>query len=535
MRKVGLILCLIIALAGFAAFSQTNVPETPGAHVGGTLTIGVSQTFKDFDPRIANSAYDSYVIGQIFDALVELDPYEYKPIPYIAKSWEVLSDDRVRFYLNEGIKFHNGEDLTAEDVAFTFNWIANPDNNSPNFTELVWLEGVEIVDDYTVDMVTKAEYAPWAPGFTSETLEIVPMDTVLEMGDEAFNLNPVGSGPFKFEEWRTGEFVRIVRNEDWWLTYPNLDEVVYRPIAELSVMMLELEAGGIDIADNMPATDVERFQAMEGRSVLQVPSMFCAYLFFNFQHAPSNDIRFREAVYLSTNIEAAVFSIFQNLTGVRSYGCVPPAVWANDRDYLSANLALEEDDERSVELINELKAEGVIPEDYTTNIYCPLDPRRRQIATIIATNLIENGLDCNVVPLDWGPYLDLAYRSDSDPTAAALDMGIIGWSGGPDPHDFTYFMFHSDNATVGSADNLSWYLNPETDALIDAADTTLDTAERERLYVEAGRKIYEDIAHIPLYHYIETRGINDRVHGFLVSPLSDMHIADPYHNVWVDG
>ena len=527
--------CLLVSLLflGLLAIAETAVPETPGAQIGGTLTIGVSQTFKDLDPRIMNSAYDGYVTGQIFDDLIVLDPYTFEPQPYVAKSWEVLSDDRVRFYLNEGIKFHNGEDLTAEDVAFTFNWIADPENNSPNFTELVWMQEVVVVDDYTVDVITKPDYAPFAPGFAQETQSIVPKDTVLAMGDEEFNLHPVGSGPYKFEEWKTGESLTIVRNEDYWLTYPNLDRVVYRPIPELSVMMLELEAGGIDIADNMPAQDVVRFQEMTGRSVAQCPSMFCAYMFFNLQHAPGNDPRFREAVYRSTNIDAAVFSIFQNLTGVRSYGCVPPAIWANDVPYLRDNVALEEDDARSKQLIAELKADGVIPEDRPLTVYCPLDPRRTQIATIIATNLIENGLNVIVQPLDWGPYLDLAYRSESDPTAAELDMGIIGWSGGPDPHDFLYYLFDSDNATVGSADNLSWYQDPEFDAWIKEADTTLDTARREELYVKAQRKVYEEIINIPLYHYIETRGLNDRVQGFLISPLSEMHICDPYHNVWV--
>jgi len=535
MKRVGFTLMVGLLVFGMLAVAETNVPETPGAQVGGTLTIGVSQTFKDLDPRIANSAYDSYVIGQIYDDLIVLDPETFKPQPYLAKSWEILSDAQVRFYLNEGVTFHNGEALTAEDVAFTFNWISNPDNNSPNFTELVWLEEAVVVDDYTVDMITKAEYAPYAPGFTTETLEIVPMDTVLSMGDEEFNLNPVGSGPYKFEEWLPGDRLIVVRNEDYWLVYPNLDKVVYRPIPELSVMMLELDAGGIDIADNMPAQDVTRFQAMEDREVVQCPSMFCAYLFFNLQHAPANDIRFREAVYRSTDIDAAVFSIFQNLTGVRSYGCVPPAIWANDVPYLRDTLALEEDDVRSRQLIAELKADGVIPENYTTTIYCPLDPRRRQIAEILATSLMENGLNASVQPLDWGPYLDLAYRSESDPTAADLDMGVIGWSGGPDPHDFLYYLFHSENATVGSADNLSWYQDPDFDAMIFEADTTLDTARREELYVAAGRKVYEEIINIPLYHYIETRGLNTHVHDFVISPLSDMHICDPYHNVWLEG
>jgi len=532
-----LLIGLVVALVAFgvAGLAETNVPETPGATLGGTLTLGVGQVFKDLDPRISNSAYDSYVINEVFDRLVDFHPDTKEIVPFVAKSWEILSDTVTRFYINEGILFHNGEPLTAEDVAFTFNWIADEANNSPNMTELVWMEEAVVVEEYVLDIVTKDEYAPYAPGFASETRAIVPMDYVLEVGDEAFNVAPIGSGPYKFVEWRTGDRVILERNEDYWLVYPNLEQVVYRPIPELSVMMAELEAGGIDISDTMPATDVPRFRGMDDIEVMQAPGMFYFYVFFNLQHAPSNDIRWRKAVYMSVNYDAAVFSIFQNLTGLRMYGCVPEGLWANDTEYLRDTVALQENDAEAKRLFQELKDEGIIPANYKTKVYCPMDPRRRQLATIMATNLIENGIDAEVVPMDWATYLPLCYRSESDPTAADLDQGIIGWSGGYDPHDFVYYMFHSDNCTVGSADNLCWLQDDEVDAWIFDADTTLDQATREELYVKAQRKAFELYTNIPGYNYIQTNGVNTRVHGFIVDPLGSYLLCDPYHNVWVDG
>jgi peptide/nickel transport system substrate-binding protein len=533
MKRVTILLALGLLAFGSLAVAQTAVPETPGATIGGDLVIGVSQTFKDLDPRISNSAYDSYVIDVVYDGLIILHPETLAPAPWIAKSWDIISDEQVRFYLNEGIKFHNGEDLTAEDVAFTFNWIADEANNSPNMTELTWMKEVVVVDDYTVDVFTKPEYAPFAPGFGNETQSIVPMDTVLAMGDDEFNLNPIGSGPYKFVEWNPGEYVKVERNEDYWLVYPNLDTITYRPIPELSVMMLELESGGIDIADNMPASDVPRFMAMDTVDVLQVGSLSYFHMYFNMQSPIASDIRFRKAVYMSSDWEAAVFSIFQELTGVKAYGCIPPALWANDQEWLKANVALEEDDEEAERLFAELKAEGVIPPGFTIRVHTPLDPRRRQLATITATNLIENGIDAEVIPLDWGPLLELAYRSESDPIGD-FEMMWMGWSGGPDPHDFIYYMFHSDNATVGSADNMSWTMIPEVDQLIFEADTTLDQAVREQKYVAAQRVVYENYTAIPGYHYVQTTAINARVNDFLVHPLGTLWICTPYHNVWVE-
>ncbi len=532
-KRVGLFLALGLLVFGSLALAETPVPETPGATVGGDLVIASSQTFKDLDPRIANSAYDSYVINVVYDGLIILHPETLAPAPWIAKSWDILSDSQVRFYLNEGIKFHNGEDLTAEDVAFTFNWIADEANNSPNMTELIWMEEAIIIDEYTVDIITKAEYAPFAPGFGTETQSIVPMDTVLEMGDEAFNLAPVGSGPFVFVEWLPGDRIVVERNEDYWLVYPNLDTITYRPIPELSVMMLELESGGVHIADNMPAADVPRFQANPDVEVLQVGSLSYFHMYFNLNSPISSDIRFRKACYMSVDMEAAVFSIFQERTGVKAYGCIPPALWANDQPWLKENVYLEEDDEEAQRLFAELIDEGVLPEGYTIRIHTPLDPRRRQLATIMATNLIENGLDAIVIPLDWGPLLDLAYRSESDPVGD-FEMMWMGWSGGPDPHDFAFYLFHSANATIGSADNMSFTKIPEVDELLDKAATTLDQAVREEYYVQAQRLIFGNYSAIPGYHYVQTTAIRANVEGFLVHPLGTLWITTPFHNVWLD-
>jgi len=535
--RLGVVLSLVVLVFGLLAVAQTSVPETPGAHVGGTVMVGVSQTFIDMDPRISNSAYDSYIIDSVFDELIALDQETLAPIPYIAKSWEVAEDgSSTTFYLNEEIKFHNGEDLTAEDVAYTFNWIIDPANGSPNATEFEWMQEAVVIDDYTVKIANKPEWTPYCPGLVSESFAIVPKDTCEEMGPDAFNLEPVGSGPYKFVEWMTGDHITLERNENWWLAYPNLDKIVFRPIPNLATMMLELEAGGVDIVDNMPAQDVPRFQADPNVVVQQVPSLSYFHVGFNHSHLPSSDVRFRKAVGMSIDLDAAIFSIFQGLTGIRAYGVTPAALWANDREYLQAN-ALEEDDEEAKRLFQELKEEGIIPEDFETTIYCPLDPRRVQLSTILATNLQENGITAHVQPLDWGPLLDLLYRSEADPLGEDFEIYVMGWIGSPDPDSFIYYLFTTENATIGNANNFSWYSNPEVDRLVKEAATTsgCDQATREALYIEAQRIAFiEDYCDLTGYHYIETQGVRARVHDYHLNALGEVEFCSPSNNAWVD-
>ena len=138
-------------------------------------------------------------------------------------------------------------------------------------------------------------------------------------------------------------------------------------------------------------------------------------------------------------------------------------------------------------------------------------------------------------PLDWGPLLDLLYRSEDDPLGAGYEIFLMGWSGGADPHDFIYYLLTTENAVIGTANNYSWYSNPEADALIKEADTTpgCDQATREALYVEAQRKIFAEYPHISGYHYIETRGVSTRVNNFQISPLGWIQLCSPSNNVWV--
>jgi len=461
MRTAVALAIVALLLSGLLAVAQTSVPETPGANIGGTVIVGVSQTFISLDPRSSDSAYDDYVIDAIFDELIALDPETLRPIPYVAKSWEVAPDgSQTTFYLNKGIKFHNGEHLTAEDVAYTFNWIIDPTHGSPNVTEFEWLREVVVIDDYVVRMIHKSEWIPYCPGLHSNSYAIVPKDTCERMGTEAFNLNPIGSGPFKFVEWLVGDHITVERNEDFWLVYPNLDKIIFRPIPNLATMMLELEAGGLDVVDNIPAQDVPRLLANPDVMVRQFPSLSYFYIGFNLSHPPSSDARFRKACYMSVDMDAAVFSIFREVTGIRAYGAIPPALWGNDREYLKENLAVEEDDAEAKRLFAQLKAEGVMPEDFETVIYAPLDPRRVQLATILATNLEENGIEAQVQPLDLGPLINLLDRSEADPLGEAFEIYVLGWVGTADPDAFISFLYHTEKAIVGAGSNLSFYSNP---------------------------------------------------------------------------
>ena len=524
--KIGLAVMFLAIVATAVAFGQAE-PQ-----YGGTLVVASSQTFVGFNPMFDRETYSGYVIDQVFDSLITTNPNNGKPAPYLADSWEISKDgSQITFHLHHGVKFHNGAPLTAKDVKFTYDWVLNKENASPGLAYLSWLKEVRVVDDYTVKFILKPESTPFPPAVLSCNFGIVPKDTFIKMGKDAFREHPVGSGPFIFKEWVKGDHVTLVRNDNYWLKKPYLEKVIFRPIPTLATAMLELESGGVDITDNVVSEDIPRFKKMKDVNILQAPSLSYFWLGFNLRKAPFNDIRFRKAVYESFSMDDAVQSIFHGLTGERTYGVIPPPMWANDEAYLKT-LALPENDKDADRLFNELRKEGVIPKGFSVTVYAPPDPRRVKLATIVATALKAHGIDASVQSLEWGSYMSLLFRSKENPTGD-YGMYLLGWSDQPDPHFFLWYLADSVNARVGGY-NSAGFSDPVVDYLLEKGDTSLDPNVRELAYVAAQRLFIRSYAHIPAYRYIETRGVRARVHGFYIGITGGIRLCDPFTNVWVE-
>jgi peptide/nickel transport system substrate-binding protein len=451
-------------------------------------------------------------------------------VPWIATSWEWIGEDQFRLFLREGVKFHNDEDLTSEDVAYTLRWITDPSNGSPTAIQLFWLGDVEIIDDYTVDLRTRPEFTPYAALVASLNVPVVPMDTVLAVGDEEFATNPVGSGPYLFSEWLYGDHVELKRNESYWGEHPYLETVLYREIREPTVMALELEAGSVDIAYSVPPSSVAFLSELPHLDVRSVPSLSCTQLHFNLESSIAQDIRFRQAVYRSVDWDAAVFSIFQDAQASRIYGCVPPILEADSSLALEDDV-LYEDDGLAQQLFGELRAEGVLDEWRALRILTPMSEPMRTLSAILAASLEENGVPAEVVCVDEPAFLE--YLRNRDPEE--FEMILYEWSAGPDPHGFIYPLFHSDNAFEGSAANVSRTRDSELDWLIDHAGTSLDPTARESYYVEVQRLIHQRVYAIPILSAAATYITSERVHGFVGDALMDLWLATPLWRVFVEG
>ena len=509
MKKLvtALSVCLALTAFGTSAMASEKV-----------LKIGIAKEPAKLNPILIPGLFGETLAGNIFDTLVSFKESAAKPAPALAESWEISEDGRTyTFHLRKGVKFHNGQDLTAADVKFTIEAIMDPANASPSKEFFTPVETVETTGTDTVTLKLKAPYAPLLLALGSATCGIVPAKLVQEVGMDEFDRKPVGTGAFKFVEWLPDERIVLTKNADYFLGAPKVDKVIYRPIPKPEVMASEIESGGIDLAHRLLPQDVKRLSGDKRLKVDTIPGLSNSYVGFSYQKAPFADRRFRKAIYHAVPFDAAVKGIWRE-AGKRSCSWIPEGVFPEDMEYMKSH-ALAFDRKKAEQLFDELKKDGVLEEGFEFPIYTSQNPYRVKIATAIATELRKYGLKAKVESLEWGTLFPIL---KNDP-----GFYIMGWGSVPDPDRWTYKIFHSSSSM-----NFSKYNRPEIDKALEMGRVLVGAEKRGEQYRMVMRKaLAEDYIHIPLVFKSVTAVSSSRVKDFSASPQDYFHLVTEKRNV----
>lgn len=423
------------------------------------------------DPQQTYQITAFIIQEQVFDTLVSVDG-EGNPLPCLAKEWERLDDNTVRFHLRDDVYFHNGEKMTAEDVRFTI-WRATTMANSANMFSSFDGEKTAVVDEYTVDVVTKTPFAALYTYLSMPRAQIVCKKAIEEMGDNEANRNPIGTGAFRFSKWETGTGIELVRNEEYWGEKPAYTNLTFRIVAEAASRAIEIETGNVDIAFSPDASDVMRLEGSSDVVTVISPSYGGMTLYMNASENDPvlSDSRVRKAMAHALDTEAITETVYGPL-GTASRGVCPMSFSSG----IELNL-YEYNPDRARELLAEA---GYGEGEAEINLFVYNGSDAVAVSEICQNMWTQVGFKVNITQGEMGAILPQVRDYEGSGWCCS-------WSWGAD--DGGLFIGDFDPANTS---NSSYAFDERITELRNSAASCLDPEERNKLYAEAQRILYEE-------------------------------------------
>lgn len=438
-----------------------------------TLVIAQGADATSLDPYGTTDTPAIRVASLIFETLTVLND-DGTVGPGLAESWEIVDDTTYIFHLRQGVKFHNGEELKASDVAFSFSKIAESPHAS-SIRATIDFENSKVVDDYTFEMKLTEPFGPILNHLAHPVMAIVNEKAYTEAGDQV-SQNPVGTGPYKFVSWASGDRIDLTANENYWGEAPKIKNVVWRVIPEIATRSIEVEAGSVDIAIDIQASELDRLEANPEVGVFKHEASSINFMCFNTQKAPFDNVKVRQAINMAINKDAIYQVVYQG-TGTIARAPMSSVVWAFNDQLEPAPY--------DVEAAKALLAEAGYPDGFKMTITCDQNQVRLDTAEMIQAQLAEIGIQVEVATMERGAFIEKVIDG-------SLEMFGLGWSSDTgDPDYALYASFHS--SMMGAGGNMSFYSNPKVDELLQTGRTSTDPEVRKAAYLEAQEIVWEEV------------------------------------------
>jgi peptide/nickel transport system substrate-binding protein len=506
---------------------ETAVPEAEDApQLGGTLVIQ-TPSLVQFDPVYVADDNSFQVISNVYSLLFRRQGSEV--YPDLATSWEYEDDRTLVFHLRKGLMWHDdnavfpkGEsrEVTADDVVYSITRAVETVGSTIAADLLAGYESVEALDRYTVKLTLKAPNALlFTAGRGLSGMAIVPREAVEQLGED-LALRPIGSGPFKFVEYRADESLTLVRNDQYYKK-PYLDKVVFRVIPDEDAALIALETGEVDVLARVPNADFERLSA-DHRFLLypgDCPSM--TQLMFSMQHPLYGDRQFRQAVAYALDGDAINANVYGGMH-VSGCGTAGPGVPGYDPtlcqysgyDPVGAKAILKELGWEDTDGDGVLDRDGD-PMEFQLEIWS-MSPMP-QFGTAVSTQLREIGIPVELQTVEFGTWI-------SDWNAGVEKVMMMGG-------------FCGDGGTnslwgrEGLARSMG-YDDASVFALLETANSLVDTAERDKILQEAAHRIYSQYWAIPMGFRQTYQASGSWVHDFH-GVTWFLNLCTEQNNVWV--
>lgn len=501
MKKIKLLtgLLALTLVATACGGAQNAGSNTQAGAKKDTLTIAMEEDSTTLDPVLQNSIYSENVLRQIFDTLVVRLPdgeMDYR----LAESINHTDDLSYEIKLRPEVKFSNGEAFTSEDVQYTLERAAKSDTFGYIF-EKIDPASYDSTDPLVLKFkLTKADGA-FEAALAHPAASIVDKTTT-EAAGEGFGDKPVGTGPFALESWNKLDSVNLVLNENYWGQKPSFSKMVFRIIPEASNRVIELESGQVDIALEVAPNDIAKIEENDKLTLHRKLDNSVHFMGLNVAKAPFDNIKAREAINYAVDMQAIIDSVYMG-AGKPATGPINPNFKYSISDQLKPF-------GRDLEKAKALFAEAGVKEGDTLKLYTSQDQTRKDMGTIIQSQLGEIGINVELTSLEWGAYVDALEKKEHN-------MFIMSWTPSiVDPHYTLFAPYHSKNSGVGP--NYMFYSNPQLDALIEKGISVSEDGQRAQVYKEAQELIMKDLPMVYAQYGEQLIGSQSNVENFQVDP-----------------
>jgi peptide/nickel transport system substrate-binding protein len=495
-------------LAGAAASTTLSLAPWPGialAQGAKTLRAGITgyNVINTLDPGKATLIPEFYLIWGIFNGLVKFDE-KMNVVPDLAESFAVSEGGALEIKLRQGVKFHDGSTMTADDVKFTLERVLDEKFASPNRSKVSAIDKIEIINPTTLRIVTKEPFAPLLTFLANARTgtQILSRAAVKAAGDD-FGKKPVGTGGYMLKDWRPGERVTLSAFSGYFGGAPKIGTVDLPLIAEESSGVTALLGGQIDLTSTAPFADIPNLVKNPDITVLKQAGLNTRYIQLNHRKPPFDDPAFRRAVSMAFDRNAMVKAVLFG-EGVATAGLIPPSLGYAHHG--------------------------------TQHPLCTFDAAKAKAE--LAKSKYPNGAEA--VVLTWGQSwwkrigeVLIAMVNQTLGTKLTLEVteantvftrlkagdfqaSVWGWLGFIDADEYTYDIFHTKGWR-----NFAGYSNPKLDALLEQGRREINTAKRGEIYKKAELMMLEDMPVLPCFcsniHNLMTK----KVQGFTQLPYSN--------------
>jgi glutathione transport system substrate-binding protein len=488
------------------------------AYAAKDVVFAVASTFTTTDPYDANDTLSQAMAKSFYEGLFGFDK-DMKLIPVLAESYDVSKDGLVyTIKLRKGVKFHDGTDFKADAVKVCLDRVTNPDNKLKRYG--LYNNNIaktEVVDDYTARITLRTPFSPFIAQLAHPSTVMISPTALAKYGNKDIAFHPVGTGPFKFVEWKQTDYLKVAKFDGYWKKgYPKVDSITWKPVIDNNSRAAVMQTGEAQFTFPVSYELADVLKQRPDLELVAAPSIVLRYLSMNTQQKPFDNPKVRQAIAYAINKEALAKVAF-NGYATPAHGVVPQGV-----EY-AVNMGEWPYD---VAKAKELLKEAGYPNGFETELWSAYNHTTAQkVSQFLQQQLQQVGIRTKITLLEAGQRVEKV-ESWQDPKTAPVRLLYVGWSTSTGEADWALRPLLGGDSWPPKLFNTAYYKSDQVDNDIKKAQLTTDSAEKAKLYKDAQETIWHDAPWAPLVVEKLLSVHNKKLTGVYVIPDASFNFTE---------